>query len=105
MALHHRSQITGAEAAEDPGELGEGGEESHGARVPEAEAGSPALPIDGGPDQGLELAGGGSGAVKLALHLQEAAIDLAADLDQPGQILQLAADAEVVGVMEGGLGT
>jgi hypothetical protein len=52
-----------------------------------------------------ELAGGGGGALALQLQIQQALVDLASERDQARQVLQLLADAEVVGVVEGGLST
>src|SRR5262249_9142712 len=68
------------------------------ARVAEAEPGRPSAGLAGGHDQGLEEAGCGSRPAALAFHSEQAAVEVTAQLDEARQVLQLAADAEVVGV-------
>jgi hypothetical protein len=105
VLLDQKSQVSGVEAAEDAAELTQGTEQRDHARVAESESGSAPARFAGGHDQGLEEAGGGCWPTAVAFHLEQATVDVAAQLDEAGQVLQLAADPEVVGVVEGGLGT
>src|SRR5207247_11117268 len=102
--LDQGRRVPGVEAAEDGAELAEGAEQGDDARVAEAEPGRPAAGLAGGHDQGLEDAGGRCWATDLALQVEQAAVDVASQLDEAGQVLQLLADAGVVGGGEGGLG-
>jgi hypothetical protein len=61
--------------------------------------------LAGGHDDGLELAGDRHRSMGLTLQFEQATACLGAELDQPRQVLQLAADLEVVGVIEDRLGT
>src|SRR5262249_61799645 len=55
----------------------------------------------------LDLCGGGRGAVALAFELEQAAVEVAAELEKAGQVEvgEQPADPKVVGVVEGGLGS
>src|SRR4029077_1133774 len=96
VTLNEGAQLIGVEAADDEAELAEGAEESDHAGVAEAQAGSTSSGFAGGHDDGLEEAGGGSRTAALTLHVEQAAVDVAAEFDETGQVLQAAADVEVV---------
>ena len=94
------------EAAEDELEAAECRQQRRHPRSAETEAGNT---VGGGPighDQSLDLCGGGRGAVALAFELEQAAVEVPAELEKAGQVEvgEQPADAKVVGVVEGGLG-
>src|SRR5205807_1569249 len=97
VALNEGAQLIGVEVADDGAELAEGAEESDHAGVAEAQAGGTSSGFAGRHDDGLEEAGGGSRAATLTLQVEQTAVDVAAEFDETGQVLQAAADAEVVG--------
>src|SRR6185369_5194692 len=82
----------------------EGGEEGDGAWVTPAQGVSGLTVVVGRQDDFFDGAGGDGAVLGYAFDGQEAVVDVASDGAEVGEVADVAADAEVVGIVERGLG-
>jgi len=92
------------EACRSGNEAAERGEEGDGTRVAPAQGRGRLTVIVGGQDDLLDGAGGDGAVLGHAFEHQQAVVDVAADGAKVGEVANVATDAEIVGVVEGGLG-
>ena len=98
------AQIGGAEALCELAEQDDGMQQRVDARIGKAQARGPLAAFSGRTVDGLECIFGEDAVVAQAFDLEQPAIGRKADLAQLGQVVQAFADAEVVAVVDGGLG-
>ena len=92
------------EACRSGDEAAERGEEGDDARVAPAQGRRRLTVVVGGKDDFLDGAGGDGAVLGHAFERQQAVVDVAADGAKVGEVADVATDADIVGVVEGGLG-
>ncbi len=98
------AEVAVGEPVGQESEHDDGGEQGVDARVAEAERGD-ALTVEGdGLRDVVERGFADGGVVADSLDVEETSVGVEADLPECGQVVQPFADAEVAGVVDGGLG-